>query len=182
MVISQLVPFAASRGISSASLATMALVVGAFGNVLGRVFSGWLSDAIGRLNVLRLMLALSAVTMPLLYAAGSNVWTLYAAVVAVYYCYGTLLSVNPALCADYWGTKHIGVTNGLLFTAWGTAGIIGPRIGGVIYDQYHDYRWAFYAGSGLSVLALLCNFVVRRPKAPQETLQASIAGVVAEEH
>jgi OFA family oxalate/formate antiporter-like MFS transporter len=108
--------------------------------------------------------------------------TLYAAVIVIYYCYGTLLSVNPALCADYWGTRHIGVTNGMLFTAWGTAGIIGPRIAGVLYDRYHDYRWAFYTASGLAVLALLCDQAVKRPKAPPEHVPASIAHVVAEEH
>lgn len=163
MVISQLVPFAGSRGVSSGSLVTMAIVIGALGNVLGRFFSGWLSDTLGRLNVLRLMLAISAITMPLLYAAGTNIWTLYAAVIAVYYCYGTLLSVNAALCADYWGTKHGGLINGMMFTAWGTAGIIGPRIAGILYVRYHDYRWAFYAASGLALVALMFECFAKRP-------------------
>src|ERR1019366_6763666 len=59
MVISQLVPFAKSVGIPSAALATMGLVVGAIGNASGRILSGWMSDAMGRLNVLRLMIAIS---------------------------------------------------------------------------------------------------------------------------
>src|SRR5216684_5606792 len=59
MVISQLVPFAKSQGVSSAALATMGLFVGAIGNASGRLLSGWMSDALGRLNVLRLMIALS---------------------------------------------------------------------------------------------------------------------------
>src|ERR1039457_7707503 len=46
MVISQLVSFAKSVHISSAALATMGLVVGASGNALGRILSGWMSDAI----------------------------------------------------------------------------------------------------------------------------------------
>jgi OFA family oxalate/formate antiporter-like MFS transporter len=170
MVISQLVPFAASRGISSTSLVTMALVIGAVGNVLGRVFSGWMSDALGRLNVLRLMTAISMVTMPLLYWAGTKVWTLYAAVIVVYYCYGTLLSVNAALCPDFWGTKHVGLINGMMFTAWGIAGIIGPRVGSMLYDEYHDYRWAFYAASALAGIALVCELLARRPGARPEEL------------
>jgi OFA family oxalate/formate antiporter-like MFS transporter len=170
MVISQLVPFAASRGIFSTSLVTMALVIGALGNVLGRVFSGWMSDALGRLNVLRLMTAISMVTMPLLYWAGTKVWTLYAAVIVVYYCYGTLLSVNAALCPDYWGTKHVGLINGMMFTAWGIAGIIGPRVGSMLYDEYHDYRWAFYAASALAGIALVCELLARRPRARPEAL------------
>src|SRR6516225_6475981 len=67
MVISQLVPFAKSVGIPSAALATMTLVVGAVGNASGRILSGWVSDALGRLNVLRLMIGLSMISMPVLY-------------------------------------------------------------------------------------------------------------------
>ena len=73
MVISQLVPFAKSVHIPSAALATMGLVVGAAGNASGRILSGWMSDALGRLNVLRLMIAISMISMPLLYLAGGNV-------------------------------------------------------------------------------------------------------------
>src|SRR6266699_6046878 len=67
MVISQLVPFARSQGISSDLLATMTLVVAACGNAGGRILSGWFSDSMGRLNVLRLMIGISIVAMPALY-------------------------------------------------------------------------------------------------------------------
>src|SRR5512143_323390 len=96
MVISQLVPFARSVGIAAAGIATMTLVVGAVGNAAGRILSGWMSDAIGRINQLRLMIALSAVAMPVLYLVGGNITGLYAAVFVVYWCYGTQLSVNGA--------------------------------------------------------------------------------------
>src|SRR5262249_351024 len=96
MVISQLVPFAKSVGIGSDLLATMTLVVAACGNAGGRILSGWLSDALGRLNVLRLMIAISIFAMPMLYLAGTNVTFLYVMVFVVYWCYGTQLSVNAS--------------------------------------------------------------------------------------
>ena len=73
MVISQLVPFARSVGIAAAALSTMTLVVGAFGNASGRILSGWMSDKLGRINVLRIMIGISMIAMPALYAAGGNV-------------------------------------------------------------------------------------------------------------
>lgn len=163
MVISQLVPFAKSVGIAAASLSTLTLVVGAAGNAAGRILSGWMSDRLGRINVLRVMIGIGVVAMPALYSAGSNVALLYAAVFVVYWCYGTQLSVNGAAAADFWGTKNAGVNYGILFTAWGVAGIIGPRIGGVLYDRYHDYQAAFYAAAALAGLALLCALAARRP-------------------
>src|SRR5713101_4713813 len=167
MVISQLVPFAKSQGVSSAALATMGLVVGAAANASGRILSGWLSDALGRLNVLRLMIGISAVAMPILYRVGGNVALLYLMVFVVYWCYGTQLSVNASTTSDFWGTKNAGVNYGLLFTSWGVAGIIGPRIGGKFFDKYHNYEYAFYTWSGLAVVALRCELAARRPKPPE---------------
>jgi OFA family oxalate/formate antiporter-like MFS transporter len=165
MVISQLVPFAKSVGIAAGALSTMTLVVGAFGNASGRILSGWMSDRLGRINVLRTMIGICVVAMPALYAAGSNVGLLYVAVFVVYWCYGTQLSVNGVAASDFWGTKNAGVNYGILFTAWGVAGVIGPRIGGVLYDRYHNYQAAFYSAAALAAVALLCELGARRPLA-----------------
>ena len=170
MVISQLVPFAKSVGIASAAIATMGLVVGAIGNASGRILSGWMSDALGRLNVLRLMIAISMIAMPILYKVGGSVGPLYVAVFVVYWCYGTQLSVNGSTAADFWGTKNAGINYGMLFTAWGVAGVIGPRIAGVLFDKYKNYQQAFYWAAGLAAVALLCELAAKRPTVPEGKL------------
>ena len=176
MVISQLVPFAKTVGITAGALSTMTLVVGAFGNASGRILSGWMSDRLGRINVLRTMIGICVVAMPALYAAGSHVAWLYAAVFVVYWCYGTQLSVNGAAAADFWGTRNAGINYGILFTAWGVAGIIGPRIGGVLYDRSHNYQAAFYTAAALAAVALLCELGARRPVAIEEQKALGEAG------
>jgi OFA family oxalate/formate antiporter-like MFS transporter len=163
MVISQLIPFAKSQGISSATLATLGLVVGACGNVSGRVLSGWLSDLLGRLNTLRAVLALSAAAMPALYWVGAHLAALYVLIFAVYFGYGAQASVVPATVADFWGTRHAGSNYGSIFTAWGFAGILGPTIGGVLFDRYRNYGAAFYAAAALAVVALICAAAAKRP-------------------
>lgn len=168
MVISQLVPFARSMRVPSEALQTMTLVVGALGSASGRVLSGWMSDALGRLNVLRLMIGVSAFAMPLLYLSGGIVGMLYIMVFIVYWCFGTQLSVNASTTADFWGTKNAGVNYGLLFTAYGVAGIIGPKIGGALFDQYRNYQAAFYVAGVLAVVALVFEFLARRPVPPTE--------------
>jgi MFS transporter, OFA family, oxalate/formate antiporter len=164
MVISQLVPFAKSVGIPGAALATMGLVVGAVGNASGRILSGWMSDTMGRLNVLRTMIAISMIAMPILYLVGSNVTLLYIVVFVVYWCYGTQLSVNAATTADFFGTKNAGINYGMLFTAWGVAGYFGAKIGGTMYDKYHNYQMAFYTAGVLAAVALVAELLARRPK------------------
>jgi len=168
MVISQLVPFARSKGVPLA-LATTAIFIGAVGNASGRIFSGWMSDALGRLNVLRLMIAISAVAMVILPHTGGLAEVpvfLYVMVFIVYYCYGTQLSVNASTTSDFWGTKNAGINYGILFTAWGVAGIIGPRIGGVLYDKYQNYQAAFYTAAVLAVVALVSELIAKRPAVP----------------
>ena len=179
MVISQLVPFAKSVGIASAAIATMGLVVGAIGNASGRILSGWMSDAIGRLNVLRVMIAISMIAMPVLYSVGSNVTALYVVVFVVYWCYGTQLSVNAATAADFWGTKNAGINYGMLFTAWGVAGYFGAKIGGTMYDKYHNYQMAFYTAGILALVALLCELAAKRPAVPEGRLAGKNAPAAA---
>lgn len=166
MVISQLVPYLRSRNLDSRALAAVMLVLGALASILGRVLSGWMSDILGRLYVLRLMVAISAIAMPVLYAANSQVALLYAMVAVVYFCYGTQFSVNAATCADLWGVKHVGLNYGLFITAWGVGGIIGPRIGGLLYDKYHNYHSAFLTAGLLAAIALVFELLAKRPLAP----------------
>ena len=164
MVISQLVPFAKSVGIPSITLASLGLVVGAVGNASGRILSGWMSDHLGRINVLRLMIGISMVAMPILYHVGGNVVALFVMLFIVYWCYGTQLSVNASTTADFWGTKNVGINYGLLFTAWGVAGLLGGRIGGLLFDKYHNYQMAFYTAAVLAAVALVAELMARRPK------------------
>ncbi|MGA2459266.1 MAG: MFS transporter, partial [Terriglobales bacterium] len=172
MVISQLVPFAKSVGIPSTTLAAYGLVVGAVGNASGRILSGWMSDHLGRINVLRLMIGISMVAMPVLYFVGGNVLGLFVMLFIVYWCYGTQLSVNGAAAADFWGTKNAGINYGMLFTAWGVAGLLGGRIGGLLYDKYKNYQMAFFTAAGLALIALICELLAKRPAIPA----ASLAG------
>jgi len=55
----------------------------------------------------------------------------------------------------------------MLFTAWGVAGVIGPMIGGKLFDKYHDYRMAFYTAAVLAAVALLCELAAKRPTVPE---------------
>ena len=152
MTISQLVPFARSAGLT-ATAATFAITVGAVGNAGGRILSGWLSDTIGRLTTLRVMILGSAIAMPALFFFREQTLLLYILVGAVYWCYGTQLSVFASTTADMYGTRNLGMNYGLMFTAWGAAGIIGPMIGARVYDASGAYRYAFYAAGVLAIVA-----------------------------
>ena len=164
MVISQLVPVGEAAGLGAA--AGLGLTIGAIGNTGGRVLSGWMSDTFGRLNTLRLMVLLSAVALPLFFLLAGQVALFYLLLIVIYYCYGTLLSVFASTCADFYGTRNMGVNYGLLFSAWGVAGIVGPVIAGRVFDATGTYEVAFYVAAVLSVVALAALMLSKPPQAP----------------
>jgi len=167
MLIGQLAPFATSQKIVAGVGSTL-FIVGAVGNASGRILSGWMSDAIGRLNVLRLMIALTAVAMPVLYRVGANAALLYVMVFVAYWCYGTQLSVNASTTADFWGTKNAGINYGMLFSAWGVAGIIMNTVGSQLFAKYKNYEYAFYTAGAIAVVALVTELLARRPQVPAQ--------------
>jgi len=162
MTISQLVPFARGAGLGAAA-ATLAITVGAFGNAGGRIFSGWLSDTFGRLATLRTMILVSGVAMPALFVWRQEPSLFYLLVVVVYWCYGTQLSVFASTTADFYGTRYLGLNYGLLFTAWGVAGILGPMIAARVFDAFGDYRYAFFTAAGLALVAFGALAFARPP-------------------
>jgi OFA family oxalate/formate antiporter-like MFS transporter len=170
MTISQLVPFATSAG----GVASVALLVGACGNVGGRILSGWLSDAVGRLTTLRTMVLASAVAMPLLFTFREQLVLLYILLATVYWCYGTQLSVFASTTADIYGTRNLGMNYGTLFTAWGAAGILGPMIAGRVFDATKSYQYAFYAASGLALVAFASLLLAKPAVSAPEPVTATL--------
>lgn len=163
MTISQLVPFARASGLGAAA-ATFAITIGAVGNAGGRILSGWMSDALGRLTTLRIMVVVSALAMPVLFLVREEVFLFYVLVAVVYWCYGTQLSVFASTTADFYGTRNLGMNYGILFTSWGTAGILGPIIAAQVFDAFGDYRYAFYAAGVLALIAFASLLLARPPR------------------
>src|SRR5256885_7276478 len=86
MMISQLVPFMRSVGLT-AEAAAFAITIAAFGNAGGRILSGALSDSLGRLTTLKVMVVGSLLVMSALGVGISQILALYALVAAGYWCY-----------------------------------------------------------------------------------------------
>jgi OFA family oxalate/formate antiporter-like MFS transporter len=177
MVISQLLPYAqqAIPGVGAA-LAGTAVTIGAIGNAAGRIFSGWLSDSIGRVKTISMMVLLSALTLPLLGRIHtlSLLWPL---LFVVYYCYGTQLSLYATTTADFFGAKNVGANYGLVFLAWGIAGILGPKLGGGIFDRFQSYTRAFDIATVLLLVAFAMIFTLGAPK--PKTAAAPLSDAVA---
>ena len=165
MVISQLVPFARSAGLSPAN-AALAITVGAVGSASGRFVSGWMSDHFGRLFTLRGIIFISMLATPALYVLREDVSLFYTLLFVVYYCYGTQLSVYTALAGDFYGTKYLSTNYGLLLMAWGFAGVLGPVIGSRVFVATGSYQTAFFGAAVFALGALGLLAMVDPPRRP----------------
>ncbi|TRZ97702.1 MAG: MFS transporter [Deltaproteobacteria bacterium] len=176
MVIGHLAAFALGAGFSARD---SALSVGmlSVGNGCGRIASGWMSDHIGRVRTLSLVMGATALLLFL--APGvSTVPLLFALVFLIGYCYGSQLAVFPSTTADYFGMRNLGNNYGLLLTAWGVAGIIGPMAGGWIFDATHGYAAAFRIAALLAVAAAVVVATVKAPP-PGDSLPPKVRRVAA---
>ena len=163
-VISQAVPmFQEITGISAARAASIVGLI-SIANGAGRLLWAWLSDVVGRRPVFLAMFLLQAIIFWLLPSAHSL--TLFAALtVAVLLCYGGGFGTMPAFAADYFGAEHVGSIYGLMLTAWGVAGVLGPTLIAMLRERSGGYDGALRLIAGLMLVSAGIPLLVKPPKA-----------------
>ncbi len=129
-------------------------------NAAGRIGGGMLSDKIGRLRTLQIMITLQGINM-LLFAFYSSPLTIALGTAAAGVAYGSLLSLFPAVTSDYYGLKNFGLNYGILYTAWGVSGAIGPVIASAIADSTGSFNMAYLISAVLLALTLVLNFMLK---------------------
>lgn len=137
-------------------------------NSAGRLVSGLLSDKIGALKTLGIALGLQTVNM-LLFSQFTSNSGLMVGVALAGIGYGTLLAVFPSIMADLYGLKNFGANYGVLYTAWGMGGFIGPILAATSVDWYGSYSLAYFICAGLVCIASLLTFHVKPISSQQGT-------------
>ena len=159
MTVGHTAPLAASRGLSPAA-AGAAVGTVAVGNAVGRVLAGPASDLAGRRRLLVVAMA-GTVGGASWLAVASTAAGLLPALVVVGLTYGALASLVPAATGDLFGPRHFGANFGVIFTAWGAAGLVAAPAGGWIAERM-GYSTAFLTGGGVALAGLLCALVLAR--------------------
>jgi OFA family oxalate/formate antiporter-like MFS transporter len=163
-IISEASPIAQEvTGVSVATAAGLVSII-SIANGAGRFLWAWLSDAIGRKWVFLTMFLLQAALFAIMPSVGT--YALFAALAfVVLSCYGGGFGTMPAFAADYFGSKNVGQIYGLMLTAWGFAGLLGPLLISFIKDSTGEYTNAFYIIAGIMLLSAIVPFIVRPPTA-----------------
>jgi len=152
-------------GLEHAGITTPFLLISVYAlfNFLGRIMFGGISDRLGRMKTLFLMFVLQVLIYSVFFFLNTPI-LLAGGVAIVGLTFGGMLTIFPATTADYFGLKNLGFNYGMLITAWGVGGLIGPLLGGLVRDYTEVYLWSFIISAVLSGLGALLTFFVRNPK------------------
>jgi OFA family oxalate/formate antiporter-like MFS transporter len=112
-------------GVATPVLA-LALSIDNFANGITRPLSGWLSDVIGRENMMLLIFSLEAVALFGMALFGRNPYGFLLFAALIFLFWGEIFVVFPALSGDSFGIQNAAANNGLLYTAKGTAALAVP--------------------------------------------------------
>ncbi len=119
---------------AASAAAGTAMALYAIFNGLGRIIWGIASDKIGRKVSIFLMCLLQGIIMLLFYKMGGTVVTLIIGSCIIGFNFGGNFALFPAVTADYFGNKNVGLNYGYILLAYGIAGVIGPQIAGYFKD------------------------------------------------
>jgi OFA family oxalate/formate antiporter-like MFS transporter len=166
LVTAQAGPIARAWGYSAAVL-TLAATLSPLANGASRIFWGWASDRIGRETAMVIAFILQAICLFLVLALGqiSGAWFV-ATLVLVYFTWGEIYSLFPAVTADYFGTRHATSNYAVLYTAKGVASIIGGWFGAFLFEQVGTWTVAFYGSAVMALLAAGLAVALRASRAP----------------
>ncbi|MCL2075034.1 MAG: OFA family MFS transporter [Betaproteobacteria bacterium] len=143
------------------ALATTAVLFLAAANTGGRLFWGWVSDKLGRFNVLYMMFAITALAM--LGMTQVTSYALYIVVlVSVVLCFGGVMGCFPSITAEAFGSKNLGMNYGIIFFAYGVGGTIGPQLGSRIKEASGDFTLAFIIAGFLALIGLALSFLAMK--------------------
>lgn len=132
-------------------------------NGAGRFAWATLSDRIGRITTLKiLLLTQTLVFAGLIFVDSPILFSILVCIVLL--CYGGGFGLMPSLIKDSFGTKLMPALYGSILTAWSIGGILGPQLVAYMKDNHTENAGSFVyilSGSILLIgfgLSFLYNF------------------------
>jgi nitrate/nitrite transporter NarK len=162
LIVSNAVPIIEDLTGAAAAVAVPAYGLVAIFNGLGRFFWGAISDRIGRNLAFALIFGVQVVVFFVLGQFHSLPLVLGAFAI-VLLCYGGGFGTMPSFNADYFGTKYIGQNYGMIITAWGFGGIVGPILAAKIKDATGSFSGALIPVAVMLIVAAILPFLTSKP-------------------
>ena len=139
-----------------------ALMMNTIVNGVSRPVFGWLSDHIGREQVMFIAFSLEALGILALGWYGSHPWAFVVLSGIVFFAWGEVYSLFSATAGDTFGTKNIGTIYGLLYCAKGVAALLVP-FGNLLMEATGTWTSVLYTMAALDLTSALAAILILKP-------------------
>jgi len=126
MMIGFAKPIAFAKGLTQT--ATIGVIAISLTNSFGRLLWGMISDKLGRINTVIVLLTGTAV-LSLFVNTATGYWV-FVLIAGIGLFYGGIVGTFPSLTADLFGAKHMAANYGFVLLGFGAGAIISSQIAG----------------------------------------------------
>jgi len=109
---------------------------------------------------------------------GTSPWAFIATAGLVYFTWGEIYSLFPAICTDVYGPKYAATNAGLLYTAKGTASFLVP-VASLIQSYTGSWRTVFVVAAVANVAVGATALLVVKPLRAARALETSAVAMPA---
>jgi OFA family oxalate/formate antiporter-like MFS transporter len=171
MSAAQLSPIAHARGIANTTVTFLgltgpaiiiALQMHSITNGVGRPLNGWISDHIGRANMMCIAFGIEAICLASFGFFGTSPIAFIITDALVFLFWGDIFSLFAATVGDAFGRRYVTVNYGLMYTAKGVAALFVP-LGNVLTHYTGSWHAVYTIGCLMNVAAVLLGFFILRP-------------------
>jgi len=170
MMIGFAKPIGVAKGLSQA--ATIGVLAISMTNSAGRLLWGMISDKLGRINTVLILLSGTAV-LSLLVNIATGYWV-FVLIAFIGFFYGGILGTFPSLTADLFGAKHMAANYGFVLLGFGTGAIISSQIAGyyknIAVDDINLMLPAFLIASCCAAVGIFLMFILKKHSRPGEPI------------
>ena len=131
------------------------------GSLVGRFAIGVVADRLGRAQTLVLM-QLSMGASYVVWAAAGGQGLLWVFALWFGLSYGSIVSLLPAICMDYFGGKSVASVVGTLYSGAALGNLLGPVLAGAAFDSSGHYLGVMAVCGGLSLMATWASWQMQR--------------------
>ncbi|MGJ7921239.1 MFS transporter [Neobacillus sp. LXY-4] len=157
------IPASTHHGIPEVHAASLLAFMGIF-NIIGSMFSGWLSDRFDNRWLLFWyygLRGLSLLVLPYAFELKSYVMLI---VFAVFYGLDWIATVPPTirLATEFFGKERGAIIYGWVFAAHQVGSGVAAFLGGYFYEVFNSYTFTFISAGALCILATLFVLSVKK--------------------
>ena len=151
------------RGLEDWTAAAILSLIGLF-NIFGSLLSGYLSTKISKKILLSVIYLLRGFSIVFFIFTPPSVISAFILGASFGFLWLSTVPATSGIVAHLFGTKFLGLLYGIVFLSHQIGSFFGAYLGGLFYDLYGSYDYAWYLAILLSIFAAIIHLpIIEKP-------------------